>query len=204
MPVSDAPKKKRRGMRCLADLTAVLPHEKTYLDQLPTSLRYTKSFMHRDSMANVTVTPTTDFVITTSVDGVVKFWKKQAVGIEFVKQYRGHLGPVSSVSVSADGSMFASASNDKSVKIFDVVNFGLLLVVLTVDLFNMMTLPYVPKAVCFVNKRSSMISLLAMCVHHEMTNKVPTQTPRMYTSTTHERMRVHCTPSRSSTLGLFI
>jgi peptidylprolyl isomerase domain and WD repeat-containing protein 1 len=80
--------------------------------------------MHRDTLAYVTVTPSTDFIITTSIDGVIKFWKKQAVGIEFVKQYRGHLGPVSAVSVSADGSMFASASNDKTVKIFDVVNFG--------------------------------------------------------------------------------
>ena len=82
--------------------------------------------MHRDTLTYVTVTPFTDFVITTSVDGVVKFWKKQAVGIEFVKQYRGHLGPVTSVSVSADGSIFVSSSSDKTVKIFDVVNFGML------------------------------------------------------------------------------
>jgi len=81
--------------------------------------------MHRDTLAYVTVTPFTDFVITTSVDGVVKFWKKQAVGIEFVKQYRGHIGPVTSVSVSADGTIFVSASSDKTVKIFDVVNFGM-------------------------------------------------------------------------------
>jgi len=80
--------------------------------------------MHREALAFVTVTHATDFVITTSVDGVVKFWKKQAVGIEFVKQYRAHLGPVSCVSASADGTMFVSASNDKSVKVFDVVNFG--------------------------------------------------------------------------------
>src|SRR5579859_4726509 len=105
-------------------LTIVLPHEKAYLDRLPSSARYTKSFMHRETLAYVTVTPSTDFIITTSVDGVVKFWKKQAVGIEFVKQYRGHLGPVSAVTVSADGTMFASASNDKTVKVFDVVNFG--------------------------------------------------------------------------------
>lgn len=35
-----------------------------------------------------------DFIITTSVDGVLKFWKKQATGIEFVKQYRAHVGSV--------------------------------------------------------------------------------------------------------------
>ena len=119
-------------------LMTVLAHEKAYLDRLPSSTRYTKSFMHRDTLAYVTVTPFTDFVITTSVDGVVKFWKKQAVGIEFVKQYRGHLGPVTSVSVSADGSIFVSASSDKTVKIFDVVNFGMSRksLSLTVDLFR--------------------------------------------------------------------
>ena len=127
MPVGDSTKKKQRGTPTLKTYfnDTVLPHEKAYLDSLPSSTRYTKSFMHRDTLTFVTVTPLTDFIITTSADGVVKFWKKQAVGIEFVKQYRGHLGPVTSVSVSADGSMFVSASSDKTVKIFDVVNFGI-------------------------------------------------------------------------------
>lgn len=34
----------------------------------------------------------TDFIITTSVDGHLKFWKKTAVGVEFVKHYKAHLG----------------------------------------------------------------------------------------------------------------
>src|SRR5271169_3916012 len=125
MPVGDS-KKKRRGNPTLKPYfnDPVLPHEKAYLDRLPSSTRYTKSFMHRDTLTYVTVTPLTDFIITTSVDGAVKFWKKEAVGIEFVKQYRGHLGPVTSVSVSADGLIFVSASSDKTIKIFDVVNFG--------------------------------------------------------------------------------
>lgn len=36
----------------------------------------------------------TDFIITGSVDGHLKFWKKQETGIEFVKHYRAHLGAV--------------------------------------------------------------------------------------------------------------
>lgn len=36
------------------------------------------------------------------------------------------------------------------------------MVLINLDLFNMMELPYVPKAMCFVNKRSAMIPLLAM------------------------------------------
>ena len=34
----------------------------------------------------------TDFLITASCDGHVKFWKKTEDGIEFVKHFRSHLG----------------------------------------------------------------------------------------------------------------
>ena len=34
----------------------------------------------------------TEFLITASVDGHVKFWKKKEDGIEFVKHFRSHLG----------------------------------------------------------------------------------------------------------------
>ena len=68
-----------------------LQHEKLYLDHLPCAERYYKSLMHRDTINFVNVTPHTDFVITTSVDGHVKFWKKQDTGIEFVKHYNAHL-----------------------------------------------------------------------------------------------------------------
>jgi peptidylprolyl isomerase domain and WD repeat-containing protein 1 len=51
---------------------------------------------------------------------VVKFWKKGAEGIEFVKELRAHVGEIKSVTVSADGRSFASAGVDKSIKIFDV------------------------------------------------------------------------------------
>lgn len=72
----------------------------------------------------MTVTPFTDFVITSSIDGVVKFWKKMADGIEFVKEFRAHPGEVRSTNVSADGRSFATAGTDKTVKIFDVITFG--------------------------------------------------------------------------------
>lgn len=66
----------------------------------------------------------TDFLITTSIDGHLKLWKKQETGIEFVKHFRAHASPIVGVSESADGQMFASISEDGSVKVFDVVNFG--------------------------------------------------------------------------------
>ena len=80
--------------------------------------------MHRDTISFVTTTPHTDFLITSSVDGVVKFWKKQSLGIEFVKQFRAHVGEIRGVSISADGRSFASIGIDKTAKIFDVITFG--------------------------------------------------------------------------------
>ena len=43
--------------------------------------------MHRDAITSVIVTKT-NFVVTASCDGHLKFWKKQEVGIEFVKHFR--------------------------------------------------------------------------------------------------------------------
>lgn len=119
-----------------------MPHEKLYLDHLPNADRYYKSFMHRDVINFCVITkcalygiilPTmhihvyhgrTDFLITTSIDGHLKLWKKQDAGIEFVKHYRAHLQPIVSISASADGQLFASVSDDGSAKVFDVINFG--------------------------------------------------------------------------------
>lgn len=111
---SSEPKKKRRK----------LPYEKLYISALPSSTRYSKSLMHKDQLSFVTTTPSTDFLITSSVDGVVKFWKKVAVGIEFVKEFKAHIGEIKSVSVSQDGRSFATAGVDKTVKLFDIVTFG--------------------------------------------------------------------------------
>lgn len=114
LPSEVAPKKKRRK----------LPFEKVYVTALPTSPRYSKSLMHKEQLSFVTVTPFTDFLITSSIDGVVKFWKKVADGIEFVKEFRAHPGEIRSTTVSADGRSFATAGTDKTVKIFDVITFG--------------------------------------------------------------------------------
>lgn len=75
------------------------------------------------SLNNLT-TCRTDFLLTTSIDGHLKLWKKQEQGIEFVKHYRAHLAPIVGVSASADGQLFASIAEDGSAKVFDVINFG--------------------------------------------------------------------------------
>lgn len=65
--------------------------ERLYLQNLPIAENYEKSFMHRDLITHLVVTPT-DFIITGSIDGHIKFWKKQDLSIEFVKHFRCHLG----------------------------------------------------------------------------------------------------------------
>jgi len=148
MPVSaetggnGAVKKKRK----------VLPHEKLYLDHLPSADRYHKSFMHRD-VVNFCVMTKTDFLLTTSIDGHLKLWKKQEQGIEFVKHYRAHLAPIVGVSASSDGQLFASISEDGTAKVFDVVNF---------DMINMVKLGFTPHACCWVHRRGQAQGLLAV------------------------------------------
>jgi peptidylprolyl isomerase domain and WD repeat-containing protein 1 len=143
LPSAEAPKKKRRK----------LPYEKLYISALPKSARYSKSLMHKEQLAFLTMTPLTDFLITSSVDGVVKFWKKGGDGIEFVKEFRTHVGEIKSVSVSSDGRSFATAGADKTIKIFDVMTF---------DLLSMLTLEFTPKCVCWIHRRGASLPLLAV------------------------------------------
>lgn len=66
----------------------------------------------------------TDFIITGSCDGHIKFWKKLEELIEFVKHFRSHLGAVQDLAANSSGTFLCSVSSDKSLKVFDVVNFG--------------------------------------------------------------------------------
>jgi peptidylprolyl isomerase domain and WD repeat-containing protein 1 len=130
-----------------------LAYEKQYLAALPSASRYSKSLMHKDQLSFCTFTPYTDFLITTSVDGYVKFWKKTTGAIEFVKEYKAHDGEVRSVTVSADGNSYATAGMDGTVKIFDVPTF---------DLLAMLEPPNPPQALCFVHGHASSYPLLAI------------------------------------------
>ncbi|KAK0307117.1 Peptidyl-prolyl cis-trans isomerase cyp15 [Friedmanniomyces endolithicus] len=143
LPSAEARKKKRRK----------LPYEKQYVAALPAADRYSKSLMHRDHLSFCTFTPHTDFLITSSVDGYVKFWKKVAGGIEFVKEYKAHAGEIKGVTVSIDGRNYATVGVDNTIKIFDVVNF---------DLLAVLQLESTPKAVCYVHGHGSSYPMLAV------------------------------------------
>lgn len=67
-------------------------------------------------------------MITASCDGHVKFWKKQEELIEFVKHFRAHLMGIQSMSASCNGALMCTVSLDKSIKVFDVVNFGKIII----------------------------------------------------------------------------
>lgn len=109
--------------------------------------------MHRDQLTFVLLTPLTDFLVTASADGVVKFWKKISGTIEFVKEFKAHKDEIKSMSVSADGRSLVTAGADRTVKIFDVVTF---------DLLSMLDLEFTPACVCWVHKRGAPIPLLAV------------------------------------------
>ncbi|XP_071952019.1 peptidylprolyl isomerase domain and WD repeat-containing protein 1-like [Antedon mediterranea] len=145
LPTEAVQKKKRK----------VLEFQDVYLQNLPCAEGYEQSFMHRDVVTHVAVSKT-NFVITASIDGHVKFWKKQAEGVEFVKHFRAHLGSIVSICVSSDGLLLCTISDDKTLKVFDIINF---------DMINMMKLPYVPSCCEWVYKSGDAISTLAIGQH---------------------------------------
>lgn len=109
--------------------------------------------MHRDVITHLVVTPGTDFLITASVDGHVKFWKKREEGIEFVKHFRSHLLPINSLSVNANGTYMCTASMDKTVKVFDVINF---------DMINMIKLDFIPNCTEWITSPGDAINGIAV------------------------------------------
>lgn len=124
----------------------ILQFEEQYLQRLPLSDMYEKSYMHKDWVNHVVFASFTDFLITASVDGVVKFWKKIDQGIEFAKQFKAHLGPITGLCVSSNGGLCASISVDKSVKIFDVATF---------DMIGMIKVDFEPGCACWGFKNTS-------------------------------------------------
>ena len=142
---------------------------KEFAEALPRASQYEVSYMHRDLVTNVAATRPSPFLLTASVDGHLKFWKKlarttgqtasgtkptaAATGIiEFVQHFKAHAGTIPGLAVSADGALAASCSVvDKSIKVFDVQSF---------DMINMVRLETEPATMAWVSPRGSGSSLL--------------------------------------------
>lgn len=88
-------------MRPLHPVDASTHTPQAYLEALPSAPMYERSYMHRDVVTHAVMTPCgTDFLVTASSDGHVKFWKKMPEGVEFVKHYHSHLEPIHDLAVS--------------------------------------------------------------------------------------------------------
>ncbi len=62
-------------------------------------------------------------IITISVDGNVKFWKKEFELIKFRRNFRGNRGKITGIALTKDESVLYTASHmDKKIKVFDVIN----------------------------------------------------------------------------------
>ena len=127
---------------------------------LPDSPHYERSFMHRDTITALEFAKPTNFLITGSTDGHIKFWKKKdkalasaadaeagrstgaatnnskdllakakaasqsgkdltflGESIEFVKQYRAHIGSIDHLVLSYDEALAVSCcSHEQAVK----------------------------------------------------------------------------------------
>ena len=66
------------------------------------------------------------FVCTASEDGHVKFWKKMQRGVEFVKHFHAHVGPIADVAASFDGLWLATTGDDGAAKLYDVHAFDMI------------------------------------------------------------------------------
>ncbi|KAF6775731.1 hypothetical protein AHF37_04278 [Paragonimus kellicotti] len=60
---------------------------------------------------------------------------------KFVKHYRAHLSAIHGLSISVDGELACTVGDDKTAKVFDVINF---------DMISMMKLDFMPCGCCFI------------------------------------------------------
>ncbi|GLD95777.1 hypothetical protein PINS_up004455 [Pythium insidiosum] len=142
LPASNTTVKKRKK--------TTLQFESEYLKNIPSAAMYERSYMHRDVVTHVVVAPETQFVITASRDGHVKFWKKLSKGVEFVKHYKAHLGAICGLAVSCDGLRLCSTSSDQNIKFYDVLGF---------DMVNMIQVSaFSPSECCWIHKRGAIDS----------------------------------------------
>ena len=97
------------------------------LNYLPMTNNYSISYLQSDIIDNIYCTNKTDFIFTTSYDGVIQFWKKIPKGIEFVKKFNAHQYRISGTSINKEGNLICTCSHkDLFIKIFDIINFYLL------------------------------------------------------------------------------
>ncbi|OHT01347.1 Peptidyl-prolyl cis-trans isomerase cyp15 [Tritrichomonas foetus] len=99
-----------------------------FVNRLPSSEMYYRSYMHKDTVQFVASSPQNNFFLSMSVDGVLKFWHKpeKENELDFVKKISTKDGTFFSYSISYDGKYIATGSKNGRVCIFDIPSFDLI------------------------------------------------------------------------------
>ena len=138
-----------------------LAHRDVYLAALPNKSAYEKSLMHRDLVFSIDIATSLDLVITTSVDGIVKFWRKSSVAphLTFIKQFRAHPGHICATSLSADEQVFVTVGqDDQTIKYFDVAGC---------DMINFVKLGFHVQTAALIHSKGSPKPMLAVSKRNE-------------------------------------
>lgn len=91
------------------------------------SSKYEKSYMHKDQLDKVIYINKIDTLITISIEGMIKFWKKTSVGLEFIKEIRTFTTRIKSFSYT-NSCQFALASSEfeENLCVFDLICIDLI------------------------------------------------------------------------------
>eukprot|EP01060_Flectonema_neradi_P038831 TRINITY_DN8282_c0_g1_i1.p1 TRINITY_DN8282_c0_g1~~TRINITY_DN8282_c0_g1_i1.p1 ORF type:complete len:638 (+),score=94.63 TRINITY_DN8282_c0_g1_i1:64-1977(+) len=128
-------------------------NKKILLDALPDKELYEKSYMHKDTITQVEVIHQNQFIITCSVDGVLKFWKKAPQGILAIRTFKPHMG-LFTASVAYDGQFMATKiSTDRKIKIFEIQ---------ACDIIGVLELKFLSGPAEFIHKKDQSRPLLAV------------------------------------------
>lgn len=142
-----------KSYRKVPQRSNIVEYHDLVLSGLPASDLYELSYMHRETVNNIISAPKTDFLITVSIDGHIKFWKKVFILVEFVKNFKAHNGLITGVSLSKNHDLLCSVGLDKTLKIFDVPNC---------DLLSAIKLNFVPSGCEFIPQKGRDWHLIAV------------------------------------------
>ncbi|KAL7068557.1 peptidyl-prolyl cis-trans isomerase, cyclophilin-type family protein [Cryptosporidium serpentis] len=150
-----------------------------YPISLPCGELYEYSFMHRSQISHIVCSSKTGFVVTASIDGIIKFWKNINLKkkpddykdnrLEFVKLFKAHKGIISDLSMSTCGNFLVSISCKEMIyNLFNVTSF---------DMISSIKLPFKPGKCRFILDNSKSTSNYIISPSIAISDS---ETPRVY------------------------
>ncbi|BFZ57810.1 Peptidyl-prolyl cis-trans isomerase cyp15 [Savitreella phatthalungensis] len=132
----------------------IIPNERLFLSNLPSSTQYAQSLLHRAPVSHITVAARPAVVYTASTDGTLKCWKHDVDSFDLLRQFRPHSSSINELVTSPDEKLVAvSSKGDKALAVFDNDTF---------DQTITLELDFVPGKVCWVRTPQDSASLLAV------------------------------------------